>query len=130
MFPEETIHQFRLWLAITISVFPLAIVLFSFLLKLLTRRFLKISLSLGRTVWIQFLAMILPWIFTLILLVLTPVIQNQLLIQTLNGVAGFFIAAGVYSKMLKDPESVPRRSVTLPPLPSARTFDSIHSSTP
>jgi hypothetical protein len=51
--------------------------------------------------------MILPWIFTLILLVLTPVIQNQLLIQTLNGVAGFFIAAGVYSKMIKDPESVP-----------------------
>ncbi|MGB8274660.1 MAG: hypothetical protein WCF16_05245, partial [Alphaproteobacteria bacterium] len=78
MFPEEAIHQFKLWLLITITVFPLAIVLFSFLLKLLTKRFLKISLSFVRTVWIQFVAMILPWIFTLILLVLTPVVQNQL----------------------------------------------------
>jgi vacuolar-type H+-ATPase subunit I/STV1 len=107
LFPQDTIHQFKLWLAITVSVFPLAIVLFGFLLKFLTKRFWKISLSFERTIWVQFMAMILPWLFTLILLVLTPVIQNQVVIQTLDGVAGFFIAAGVYAKMLKDPESVP-----------------------
>lgn len=104
---QDIIHQFKLWLTITVSVFPLAILIFSFLLKFLTKRFLKISLSFGRTIWVQFMAMILPWLFTLILLVLSPLLQNQVVIQTMNGVAGFFIAAGVYAKMLKNLESEP-----------------------
>ena len=107
MFEGELIHQLKLWLAMGIYAVPLGSVFFGLLLRFLARRFFKVILSIGRAIWVQFVAMLFSWLFQLILVAISLLIHRQTLFQTVSGVASIFIGAGIYAKMLRDPESKP-----------------------
>ena len=107
MFEGELNHQLKVWLAIGIYAVPLGSILFGLLLRFLAKSFFKLILSIGRAMWVQFVAMLLSWLFQLVLVVMSLLIHNQILFHTLTGVASVFIGAGVYATMLRDPESKP-----------------------
>jgi hypothetical protein len=107
LFQGDLIKQLKLWLIMGIYAIPLGTALFGLLLRFLTKRFLNINLSIARTIWVQFVAILISWVFTLILLVSSLLIHNHTLFQSINGVTAVFIAGGVYARMLKDPELRP-----------------------
>jgi len=107
LFQGDITHQLKLWLSMGIIGIPLASVFSGLLLTLLAKPFLKVTLSIPRTIWVQFVATLFSWMFYLILVLISLLLHNQALFQVANWVAAVFIAAVVYAKMLKDQESRP-----------------------
>jgi hypothetical protein len=105
LFEGELNHQLKLWLAMGIYAVPLGSILGGLLLRFLAKVFFKVIPSIGRAIWVQFVAMFFSWLFQSILVGMSLLIHSQTLFQTLNGVASLFIGSIIYAKMLRDPES-------------------------
>ena len=104
MFEGGLNNQLKIWLFFGIYIGPLASIVFGIVLKFLARFFPKVSLSVGRAIFIQFVVSLFCWTFMLLLILLSQLIYIQVLWQTANGIASIFIGAVVYSKMIKHPE--------------------------
>ena len=107
MFQGDMTYQLKLLAALTIYALPLGSLFFGIFLKLLAKHIFKTSLSLWRSICIEFLVLLFSLIFTLLLVPLSLLINKPLFFLTVNGIAGIFLAGMLYAKMVKDSELKP-----------------------
>jgi len=101
LFELDLEKQLKIWIAFGLIIYPLAGIIFGLVLKFVVKKYLHISLSIGRSIFIQVVASFYCWLALGVFFAGSQVAGGQSVWQTINGVTTIFITGYCYSKMVK-----------------------------